>query len=295
LNLQTAKTDVYVASDAEEKIEGVIPIIQRVGSQIVAAKKAAEQANEDNPYYRSSALTAEEVRSLAEAPLEILLEAFRSYFVNLDGNIIQFNKTLFRYLLKRLGAHKDWTFCRRCIELLETQPQETHTILDYLTMLAAAPKVEASIVEYLNSDAAIYAFQKFQILDWFCQSITEPSPELLNTVRTLAFDDGQKNFVRAICFDMIGKWGVDADFEQLENVYATVPETLQLAIICALSKMERVRVMVSCHVLRVTVNYIGVQFSSFVSKRLLWLERPNGHVRAARGTSDLIHYAFNDG
>jgi len=220
LNLQTAKTDVCVASDAEEKIEGVTPIIQRVASQIVAAKKAAEEAHEDNPYYRSSALTAEELRSLAEAPLEILQEAFRSYFVNPDGTI-QFDKTLFRYLLKRLGAHKDWTFCRRCIELLETQPQETHTILDYLTMLDAAGSVEASIVTYLNSDAAIYAFQRFQILDWFCQRIIEPSPELLNTVRTLAFDEGQKNFVRAICFENIGKWGVDADLEQLENIYAT--------------------------------------------------------------------------
>jgi retron-type reverse transcriptase len=161
LSLQTAKTDILVAAKAAEKIQGVIPIIKNVAARFT---ELVREAISGDPYI--SVHEADELLSQNpdDAPIEIIRETYQAYFVNQDDGI-QFDVSLFRFLLRRLGNQADGTFVPHCLTLLEKHPEETHTILEYFKRTGKAAMVEGPLIRYTNSPDAPYAYQNFQILE----------------------------------------------------------------------------------------------------------------------------------
>ena len=113
LTLQTAKSEIYTADEARERIEGVLPILKSVARQFVA--QVVQAAGVGNPYM--TVPRAEEIllQNPTDAPLELIRSAYKAYIVESDNST--FNSTLFRFLLNRLAAGRDRFAQQDCVPL----------------------------------------------------------------------------------------------------------------------------------------------------------------------------------
>lgn len=241
LNIQTAKSKIYRADRAKNEIEGVTTVITAVRDKII--EEAIAITGEDNPYMTIS--SAETILPMLpiiadDPPIELVREIYKTYFIDLiDDN---FDKTLFRFLLKRLARRNDNYVLDHCKDLLLQHPEETIYILDYIKALDVVDEVKNAIVNYLESEDAVYMYQKYLIIDWFVKVTHTPTEELLAIVRNLAFDTSQPPYLRYICIDYLGEYGPAADLERLQNTYDTISDPIeQFEIICSLRRMERGR------------------------------------------------------
>jgi len=150
-----------------------------------------------------------------------------------------FNKSLFRFLLRRLGSAGDNSALDHALGLLKERPEETDAILSYVTALGEITRADGEIVGYINHDEAIYPYQAYQILKWrLCQS-EPPSGHLLQLIRRFALQGDSPTYLCAEARAALGKWGSPADLEALMHAYGNATNDVERAeIICSIAKME---------------------------------------------------------
>lgn len=158
LNLQSAKTEVLRADRALHRVDGVTQIIENLNDELLAEIEVVV----DESYWAMS-----EMEKLAatdpEAPPAVLLDrAFESHFVDpaADG----FNKSLFHFLLTRLGVVNSRHAVEYCLNLLPKKPEETPQILHYLGKVGLEDADHRRILQFLASPECIYEYQVFLIL-----------------------------------------------------------------------------------------------------------------------------------
>ena len=102
LNLQSAKSDIYRADEAQEKIEEVTAVVKTARNRFI--KEVVRQTGHGDPYMSVS--QADEIleESPDSAPIEVIQQTYQTYFVDGDA---KFNRTLFRFLLSRLARQAD--------------------------------------------------------------------------------------------------------------------------------------------------------------------------------------------
>ncbi len=234
LNFQSAKTRICLASKARTTIDGIQPTLQPI------IKDFIEAFSIDNPYF--SVAQADELleKITQETPVEVLRNAFRKHFI--ESNDESFDKTLFHFLVNRLGKSKDAYALDYCLTLLESHPEETFYILKYIKSVDAINQTEDSIVELLRSESAVYPYQSYQILEWFSEYAQNPSKELLAIARQIAFDKSQPKYLKAVSRKLIGEFGTSADLERLESLYSDLDDEIEKCeIICCLKNLEKTR------------------------------------------------------
>ena len=64
------------------------------------------------------------------------------------------------------GKRNDKFALEHCKELFEKHPEVTDVILNYFEMCESYFDVEGSIIEFLNSEEAVYTYQVYQIIEW---------------------------------------------------------------------------------------------------------------------------------
>ena len=246
LNLQSAKTKIYKSDEAKIIVNGVQPILQPI------MKELNEALGTDNPYF-SSAQVDELLEQMEEnTAIEVLTRAFQEHFI--DAEETKFDKTLFHYLIKRLGKSKDDIAVDYCLKLLKTHPEETEYILKYLQSILkrlqstdaqsidAINQIENSVVGFLQSVHAVYPYQNYQILEWFSEYIQDPSKDLLEIARQIAFDTSQPKYLKVVSRKLVGEFGANADLERLESLYPKLDDEIEKCdIICCLKHMEPIR------------------------------------------------------
>ncbi len=235
LSVQTAKSDIYRSDEARRNIEGIIPILEplarRFGEEAVQAHVFA------NPYFDVTDPHAVLSGPSGHAPLETIREAFKSYFIDSDDT--RFDKTLLHFLLNRLGEKADRFALDYCKRLLKLHPEETEAVLKYVKELNAADELATYITEFFQSSDAAYPHQKDQIVKWLFEMAYEPQTSLLFVIRDLALDNRQPNYLRAVCRQMLGRYGDQSDLEELEMRYAEAGSVLEKSeIICCLARLE---------------------------------------------------------
>jgi hypothetical protein len=237
LNIQTAKTGIHPADVALTHIEGVQPIIKLTMNRFI--QEIRNVLLTDNPYI--TMFEAEDALSITpeNTPIEVIREAFKTYFI--DYNERGFDKTLFRFLLKRLSIQKDRFAVEYCLNSLEAYPEETRAVLAYFKAIGAVEEVTPHIERFLNSREAVYSYQVYLIIEWFLSTEAPPSLDLIATVRRMSLDATQPFYVHSIGRYFIGKYGSPTDLEILERSYSHCSPNEQVEIICALARMERVR------------------------------------------------------
>lgn len=237
LNLQSAKSEIHRAADAHEKIEEVTAVVKSVRNRFIS--EVVKQTGYGDPYMSVS--EADEIleESPESAPIEVIQQTYQTYFIDSGA---RFNRTLFRFLLNRLGKQSDGFACDHCHTLLEEHPDETDAILDYLSSVGPVEVYGIPVVEFLSSGRIVYPYQVYQILEWFVENSSAPSDELIETVRTIGFDSSTPRYVKTYCRAFLGKFGSAADLERIANLYdETADPSEQVEIICAIRRLERGR------------------------------------------------------
>src|SRR5205814_7461025 len=133
----------------------------------------------------SSYATLEDIERIIELdpdvpPPEVLEQAFHDHFLSAPGQ--GFDKTLFHYLLTRLGKTKSTIAVHYCLDLLAKQPDETDAILRYFQDIELPIEPCKVILRYAASADAIYDYQLYQIVRWFFDRASFPE-ELVSLCR----------------------------------------------------------------------------------------------------------------
>jgi hypothetical protein len=213
LNLQSAKTSILRADDAREEFEGIAVEITAVHKRY--RERLIELIGDANPYMPISVL--EKNVDARTAPLEVIHETFASNF--LEEPRKKFNKSLFRYLLNRLGSQGDEYAVEYCIEQLRERPQETQAILNYCGSVKAYDRLFRGLERFLVSADCIYDYQVYQIYGWINAGGIKPTDPLIAIARKIAFDGSRPTYLRAVCRTILQEYGTPVDLDQLEASY----------------------------------------------------------------------------
>jgi hypothetical protein len=235
LTLQSAKTEILPAAVAEQRFEGVIPILQEVKDDFI--KMVVEHAGIAGAYItlgEADRLAAEDPDD--DEPAEVLRDAFSRYFLSGEQ---EFDNTLFHFLINRMKIKKDDFGHEYCLAILADHPEETGCILKYLEAIGNLDKSLYGLAMFLESGHALYDYQNYQIFEWLASLDEPPSERLMSIARGIAFDNAKPSYLRAACRRLIGQCPSISDLERIESSYATTLVPLERAqILCDLKELE---------------------------------------------------------
>ena len=121
---------------------------------------------------------------------------FQERFIEATG---PFNKTLFHFLLNRLGAQADPFAVDYCLQQFAAHQQETQGLLDYIRQVGAVEKAFPALERFLDSPDCIYDYQTYQIYRWLYSLDVLPNAGLVAIARRLTFDNARPSYLRAVC------------------------------------------------------------------------------------------------
>jgi Reverse transcriptase (RNA-dependent DNA polymerase) len=237
LNLQSAKTRILGRDEAILKIEGVHPILEPIINEFKSAIRARFHLPSDPNLAEADELVED---ADGATPIEAICEAFNLYFIN--GDLSKFDKTLFHFLIKRLGKAQNSIAVDYCLAILAEFPEETRVILTYVNQTERVGEAEQRLIEFVRSEEAVYPFQKYEILAWFSERNTIEAASLLELCRELSKDRTLPKYVKPIIRKLLGKYGTQADVEFLQRLYDDVDaEKERSELICCIQSMEKGR------------------------------------------------------
>lgn len=210
LNLQGAKTKILSKADALVEIDGVSPIIEEIQGKLIEELQSALAASGSTT---SEYALLDALESSNDPPLELLEAAFDEHIANGE-----FDKTLFHYLLTRLGKAKSKIATTYCIDSLLLHPEETGSIFRYFEAVGLDEAGIAAIRDYFQSDSCIYEYQVYQFTKW-CVSQTSLPEQFIALARSWAFDGGLPEWVRSNAVAILGRHGSHHDYETVEANY----------------------------------------------------------------------------
>lgn len=237
LNLQSAKTEILPAEDAKRNIESVTSALRAVRKQFIS--EVVQASGVGDPYISLS--EADEILETSpdDAPIEIIQKAYEQNFMA-EGT--EFNKSLFRFLLNRLAKQEDLFAGAHVLGLLEPHPEETHAILNYLRAAYPMDVIAPAVTDLINSGTLVYAYQLYQILNWFREYCTHPSEDLVAAFRKICLDTRFPRYVRTTCRAFLALHGTQADLERIVGLYDhTTDPSEQVEIICSVQRLEKGR------------------------------------------------------
>jgi hypothetical protein len=236
LNLQSAKTRILSTPEAFAKFDGVKPIVEGIQQDLL--NEIQSEIKEESPYPDSEHIEFL-LRIRKELPSEVLERTFEEYFA--ASNPAPFDKTLFHYLLNRLGKAKSRIAVNYCLDALRERTEETQYILKYFSEIGPSEKEISPIVDYMVSPVAIYDYQCYQLLKWlYTENINNDLT--LKYCRRIAGDFNRDLWLRSWAIAYLGNHGDIADLQSIESMYASCSSDFEKAdCVMALSRMEHGR------------------------------------------------------
>jgi hypothetical protein len=233
LNLQSSKTRILKTEEAKREIDGVAPQLRSISAQI--AKEIKEMGAAGVVYGTLHDLEKFLARNPDAPPPEILERAFSENFLGLDAT---FDKTLFHYLLSRLGRVQSKIAVDYCLRQISIRPEETKYVLRYLSRLPSEPATDETLLDYMASSEAIYDYQLYELVRWFYGARAYPE-RLLRLCRQWATDMNRSPCLRAYCRAILGDAASSDDLDLLEAECAQATTiTEKVEFIVSLAKME---------------------------------------------------------
>jgi Reverse transcriptase (RNA-dependent DNA polymerase) len=220
LNVQSAKTFIYEAAEATRKIDGVGPIIADLHNELLVEIR---QQFVDGGYGTVSDLARLTAEDPEHPPLEVLERAFAEYF---RQGIHEFDKTLFHYLLTRLGATESRIAVGYCLNALRERPEETGDILRHFRKVGLTEAEHGRLAVFLRGDDSIYDYQNYLILKFYFEAGLDDAG-IVAVSRRYIRDVNLPPWLRAYATAIVGAHGDPADMEYLEARY---PECREVGI-----------------------------------------------------------------
>lgn len=229
LNLQTAKSKIVTAEEAQKTFNGLVNVIQDVGSKLVQEAIAAVP---DVEY-----LDWSEVREYLDVnpsspPVDVVKEAW-SHFA--AGSLGPFDKSVFHFLLNRLADAHQPDAVPYVLNLLTIRPDETDACLGYLgDLLPLEPELVHKLSQTLSSPTCIYEYQRYQILS-FLLSHSIIDPHAVAFARASAKGTTHERLVRPYALAYLGLSGEMQDYDILQARYKDSENWVErLTITCAM-------------------------------------------------------------
>ena len=234
LTLQSAKTEFYLPGDARKHFEGTVPVIKPLAKHY--REEIARQVGIDPKYMTVTDAEKLVMKGQVEIPAPMLRAAFEDNFITGSG---RFEKSLFHFLIRRLGRARDPFAVNHCLALLDEHPEETRDILIYLADVGAVSESESMLLRLMESPDAVYDYQSYQIIRWRTKIPAPPSEGLVAYVRRLSTAARTPPHLLAACRAFIGRFGSPADFDSLVRDYGAAASDLERCeVICGASRME---------------------------------------------------------
>lgn len=239
LNIQTAKTRFMDPETARNEFLGATPLIATIRKEYESAKTAQLEDLVYSAHYMSVAEVIQE--SLEQGiPPEVFWRAYDLHVVERFGG--EFNKSVFHYLLGQLGRLADNYAVSDVLKRFVKQPQETENILQYLSAVDITAEEDAVLLDFLELEDNIYAFQTFQFLQYFRVKGTHDSERLRSIARRYAFAADSPPYLRSEARAVLAVYGNSTDFEAFLRSYGEARNDLERAeLICALRNFETSR------------------------------------------------------
>lgn len=238
LAVQTVKSGITPRQLAIKRIEGLLPALRTILKDFVDS--IAELFEVTNPYFGLAQAEKLLEENPDAAPIGLIREAYRRFFPQVpDGN---FDKTLFHFLIRRLGRAADGFAFDHALGLLRSQPQESCEVLNYVGRLGRIADADLAILDYLESDAAVYPHQFYEIIAWRTQQTLQPSERFLTLVRQILYEHHVAPYLRSTCREFLARFGTDADLERIhDSLLATSDDLERAELLCCLRRMEVAR------------------------------------------------------
>lgn len=235
LVVQSAKTSIISKEKAVNQFNAVHSLVEPIKTKFVEELRKAGALNVP------SASVADIDRALRELSADMPMEVVRLAFDDhIASDRSRFNKTLFRFLVRRLASGHDDHALSHALSLLYEHPEETSTILSYAGDLDKIGEAESAYMALVIEGRASYDYQSFEVLTWRLFHDAQPADDFLAWARSLAVENGTRWFVRAAARMVMGKWGAAEDLEVLLNCYGSASSDIERAeIICSVSRMEK--------------------------------------------------------
>ncbi len=232
LNLQAAKSEVVSNADATAKIEHAPRLVAQVTERVAKMIAAFPQG--------SVAMTPEQLREyILEHPQEIEEKTIREIWADFVSGKIEFDKTVFHFLLSRLRDAKLAIAIPESITIMRDRPEETGAVLDYVAnfLEEVDDDTRAAIAAIAVGADTIYEYQRYVILRWFFRQKIKQS-DLLAYCRAHATASSPFQVVRSYVLGYLGEHAErPADYELLMRAYGELESDMDRAtIICAMRR-----------------------------------------------------------
>ncbi|GAB3587807.1 reverse transcriptase domain-containing protein [Hymenobacter daeguensis] len=243
LILHSGKTEILDAEEAKHRFEHIDNIIADVTERAKQKKPAIVKpvVLMSDDYNR--VMVEEELPVIAKpnvkaTPVDIIKEAF-SLHILADPTL--YNKTIYHFLLKRLGEAKDDFAADHCVYMLSEHPEETGNVLAYLDSIDY-PRANSIVASYFCSEETVYCYQNYQLISWLNNRENLIMPwDVICRIRAIAFNPHSPRYLKSVARKFIGNHGDISDFERLEELCKAATELEQAELICCLVKHEKGR------------------------------------------------------
>ncbi|RKH04688.1 RNA-directed DNA polymerase [Corallococcus carmarthensis] len=226
LNLQTSKSKILSGDEATALFDGVAPIIKNVSEEIAKELDLLEEIG-----YVGMEESRRALENLSSPPLEVLQRTWRQFE---QGSLGGFDKTLFHYLLNRLGKAKVPDAVDYSLRLLTERPEETSTCLHYLQQTnGREAEIAKAVAEIIQSRDTLFIHQVYTCLRWLFDNKLRIE-SVVEHCRSLSTWSPERFIVRPYAIAYIGLFASLRDFERLEGLYRDSSDWLDRAtVICA--------------------------------------------------------------
>lgn len=234
LVFQAAKTSVLPATEAADIIDGVPQKIRSIKEEYLREILAAGGHVEG---YFSIAAADEVLAELGEsAPTEVLERAYDEYL--LSGKYT-FDKTIFHFLLRRLGRGGSRYAVEHTIAMLTERPDETKHVIRYWRDIGLSAELDEAVATFLGSEEAVYAYQRYELLEWRGSLENAPPGSFLTQVRRACFSGRSPFYLRATARQFLSRFGSHADLSRIKDQYTHTASELERAeVMCCIARLE---------------------------------------------------------
>jgi hypothetical protein len=237
LVLQAHKTRILDGEHARAKFQEVHALLDPIKRNFMAS--LVDLGVIDGPSITTPVLDAILAQIQHDEPLNVLADAYHTYFILSQT---PFNKTLFHFLLGRLGSAGERFALDDAIRQLRMHPEEDDTIATYAAAVGETQRFEDAFLELRDAGLLPFDYQLYQLMRWRLRQEGTPTEPFMRLTRLAATEPGGAWYVKAVARAVIGRWGGPADLERLQQVYPDAQSDQERAeIICALHRMERGR------------------------------------------------------
>lgn len=234
LVLQSAKSRILPGSEARAAFSLVQEQLGPVEAAVAAALLAGGHGTPSHiPPWEVDAILAFHGD---EATVAVLRAALIQHF---GPGAQSFNKSLFRYIVRRLQSARDATLAALIVGWLRAAPEEFDTIAAFCAATDSVSLFEDEFLRLESEGLLPYPYAAYQLFRWRVRLDIPLSPALRALARRYAISNPPDGFARAAARALLGRHGDSSDLEALEAAYPNAGSDLERSeIVCAISRME---------------------------------------------------------